>query len=182
MMPAGHQGIHGQHRMTKDDITIRAATADDQEMLSQLIAASYATLKGSYDPHGLDAVLPHISTANPKLLASGTYYVAEIDGQAAGCGGWTVEKPGSGEVVEGVGHIRHFATHPSFLRRGVAGRLLQHCLGEARRTGIRTMMSQSTLPAEQFYASAGFQRVGIVQVEMAPGLILPAIEMRLELQ
>ena len=167
--------------MAKDNIAIRAATADDQEMLSELIAASYATLKGSYDPHGLDAALPHISTANPKLLASGTYYIAEIDGVAVGCGGWTVEKPGSSEVVEGVGHIRHFATHPTYLRRGVAARLLDHCLAEARGAGIRTIMCQSTLPAEKFYASAGFQRIGLIEVEMASDLMLPAIEMRLEL-
>jgi GNAT superfamily N-acetyltransferase len=168
--------------MTRDHIAVRVATADDRDMLSELLAASYATLKGSYDPHGLDAALPHISTANPKLLSSGTYYVAEIDGVAAGCGGWTVEKPGSGEIVEGVGHIRHFATHPVYLRQGVAARLLEHCLAEARGAGIRSMMSQSTLPAEKFYASAGFQRIGFIEVEMGPDLMLPAIEMRLELR
>jgi hypothetical protein len=43
------------------------------------------------------------------------------------------------------------------------------------------MMSQSTLPAEKFYASAGFQRIGFIEVEMGPDLMLPAIEMRLEL-
>ena len=170
-----------ESRMPRNDIVIRTATPDDQNMLSALLASSYAELKGSYDPHGLDSALPYMSRANPKLLASGTYYIAEIDGAAAGCGGWTVEKPGSGDVAEGVGHIRHFATHPAFLRLGVARRLLDHCLEEARGAGIRTMMSQSTLPAEPFYASAGFQRVGAIEVEMSPGLILPAIEMRLEL-
>jgi GNAT superfamily N-acetyltransferase len=168
--------------MTNDKIIIRAATPDDQESLSELLAASYAELKGSYDPHGFDAALPLMSRANPKLLASGTYYIAAIDGAAAGCGGWTIEKPGTGEIVEAVGHIRHFATHPAYLRRGVARRLLEHCLEEARRAGIRTMMSQSTLPAEAFYASVGFHRVGAIQVEMGQGLILPAIGMRLDLR
>lgn len=166
--------------MSNDEITIRKATPGDAAMLSDLLAASYAELKG-YDPHGLANALPLMSHANPKLLASGTYYIAEIASEAAGCGGWTKERPGTGEVAEGVGHIRHFATHPAFLRRGVASRLLQHCIDEARRLGMRIMMSQSTLPAEAFYASAGFRRVDVIEVEMGAGIVLPAIEMRLEL-
>ena len=166
--------------MPKDEITIRAATPADEAMLSELLAASYAQLAG-YDPHGLANALPLMSHANPKLLASGTYYIAQIGRAAAGCGGWTKEKPGTGEVVEGVGHIRHFATHPAWLRRGVARRLLQHCIDEARRLRMCTMMSQSTLPAEAFYAAAGFRRLGVIDVEMGPGIILPAVEMRLDL-
>jgi hypothetical protein len=42
-------------------------------------------------------------------------------------------------------------------------------------------MSQSTLPAEAFYASAGFRRLGVIDVEMVSGVVLPAIEMRLDL-
>jgi N-acetylglutamate synthase-like GNAT family acetyltransferase len=166
--------------MSTDEITIRAATLGDEAMLSDLLAASYAQLTG-YDPHGLANAMPLMRHANPKLLASGTYYIAEIGGVAAGCGGWSVEKPGSGDIIEGIGHIRHFGTHPAFLRRGVARRLLAHCIDEARRLGMRTLMSQSTLPAEAFYAAAGFQRLGVIDVEMAPGVVLPAVEMRLDL-
>jgi GNAT superfamily N-acetyltransferase len=101
-----------------------------------------------------------------------------IDGAAAGCGGWTIDKPGSGEIVEGVGHIRHFATHPAHLRKGVARLLLEHCLAEARAAGIHIMMSQSTLPAEKFYAAAGFRPIGPIEVEMGPGVVLPAVEMQ----
>jgi GNAT superfamily N-acetyltransferase len=166
--------------MSKDEITIRVATPDDEATLSKLLAASYAELKG-YDPHGLEQTMPLMAHANPKLLASGTYYIAEIGRDAAGCGGWSREKPGSGDIIEGVGHIRHFATHPGYLRRGVARRLLQHCIEDARRLGVRTLMSQSTLPAEAFYASAGFRRLGVIDVEMVSGVVLPAIEMRLDL-
>jgi N-acetylglutamate synthase-like GNAT family acetyltransferase len=162
-------------------IAIRKARADDEQMLSDLLAASYAELRGSYDPHGFDDVLSYISRANPKLLASGRFYVAMIDGVAAGCGGWSIEKPGSGEVVEGVGHIRHFGTHPAFLRQGVARRILEHCLSGARNEPITNMMCLSTLPAEGFYRSSGFQRVSIIDVHMGPGLVLPAVEMTLDL-
>jgi GNAT superfamily N-acetyltransferase len=168
--------------MSRDDITIRAATPDDDSLLSELLEAAYGELtRGQYDPTALAAALPLMSTANPKLLASGTYYIAYAGGQAAGCGGWTREKPGSGEVVDGVAHIRHFATHPAHLRKGIARMLLKHCLAEARSAGIQVMMSQSTLPAEQFYAAAGFRSVRPIEVELGPGVVLPAVEMQLPL-
>ena len=164
--------------MPRAEITIRIATPDDLDMLGQLIAASYATLDdGSYEPERIAAAMPAISKPNPVLLASGTYFVAEVDGEAAGCGGWTFEKPGTGEVFDGIAHIRHFATHPAHLRKGVAKALLQHCLREATSAGIRTMKSQSTLPAEPFYAAAGFRRIGLIEVEMGSGVMLPAVEM-----
>jgi GNAT superfamily N-acetyltransferase len=164
------------------EIDVRVATSDDLDLLSGLIAASYATLDdGSYDRGNLAAAMPAISKANPKLLTSGTYFVAEIDGDAAGCGGWTFDKPGSGDLAEGVAHIRHFATHPAHLRKGVARLLLDRCLADAHAAGARLMKSQSTLPAEQFYAAAGFRRVRQIEVQAGTGVMLPAIEMEREL-
>lgn len=74
--------------MSGNVITIRVARPEDFDLLSELIAASYATLDdGSYDRATIAAAMPAISRANPKLLASGTYFIAEIGGEAAGCGG-----------------------------------------------------------------------------------------------
>ena len=163
--------------MPRAEITIRIATPDDLDVLGQVIAASYATLDdGSYEPERIAAAMPVISKANPVLLASGTYFVAEVDGEAAGCGGWTFGKPGTGEIVEGVAHIRHFATHPAHLRKGVARALLDRCLHDAAKAGATLMKSQSTLPAERFYASAGFRRVGPIEVQVGQ-TAMPAIDM-----
>jgi hypothetical protein len=61
----------------------------------------------------LGRALPFMTSANPILLASGTYYIAEREpGHLVGCGGWTAARPGSGEIIEAEAHIRHFATHP----------------------------------------------------------------------
>jgi len=159
-------------------ITIRPATPDDREMLDELIAAAYARLdNGAYEAARLAAAMPVMSRANPKLLASGTYYIAECDGEPAACGGWTVDKPGSGEITEGVAYIRHFATHPAHLRKGIARMLLDRCLNEAAAAGLRLMKSQATLVGEPFYAAAGFSRVGMIEVEMGPGNLLPAVDM-----
>ena len=162
-----------------EEITIRTAIPADQELLTGLITASYRTLdSGQYDPAKLAAAMPLMSKANPNLLASGTYYVAEIDGAAAACGGWTFERPGSGgEVEEVVAHIRHFATHPRYLRRGLARMLLDRCLKEAAARGAKLMKSQATLPAEKFYAAAGFRTTRPIEVRMGPEIMLPALDM-----
>jgi GNAT superfamily N-acetyltransferase len=123
-------------------VVVRTATPNDRELLSILIASSYGELaRGPYDPGTLAAALPTMSRANPKLLAISTYYVAEISGTAAGCGGWTMAKPGSDEIVDGVGHIRHFATHPAHVRKGVGRLLLDVCLAEARDAGMLELSS-----------------------------------------
>ncbi|MBO6717850.1 MAG: GNAT family N-acetyltransferase [Rhizobiaceae bacterium] len=159
-------------------IVVRTAKPEDQDVLSALIAAAYARLdNGQYDRAQLSAALPAMSKANPRLLRSGTYYVIEVDGVAAACGGWSFEQPGSTMTEDGVAHIRHFATHPDFLRRGLARSLLDRCLEEARAKGARIMKSQATLPAEKFYESAGFRTRCTFNVEMGPGLELPVLDM-----
>lgn len=167
--------------MTPNDLTIRPAALADLDMLSALIAASYATLDdGSYDRAQLKAAMPVMSKANPKLVESGRYFLAAADGIPAGCGGWSVPAPWTGEIVNGVGHIRHFAVHPDFKRRGVAGKLLTHCLAEARAQGVSLMKCQASLPGVPFYQSFGFRRIGQVMTDVG-GNPLPAIEMELRL-
>jgi GNAT superfamily N-acetyltransferase len=168
--------------MTEANVTIRKATPDDAELLTELIAASYRTLdNGQYDAASLASAMPLMAKANPRLLRSGTYYVVEVDGVTAACGGWSFEKPGSTETKEGVAHIRHFATHPDYLRRGLARLLLDHCLTEAASRGATLMKSQATLPAEKFYASAGFRTVGSFDAEMGQGIMLPVLDMEKDL-
>lgn len=164
--------------MTDKSVSIRVARPEDAAVLTQLIEASYAKLDdGRYDAAQLVHALPLMSKANPRLLASGTYFVAEVDGIAASCGGWSFEMPGSRETTPGVAHIRHFATHPDYLRLGLARRLITRCLEEAAAKGAGLIKCQSTLQAERFYASVGFRPVGQIDVEMGPGVMLPVMQM-----
>lgn len=67
-----------------------------------------------------------MAKANPVLLASWTYYVAEQrSGELVGCGGWAIPSPGSGEIVEGEAHLRHFAVRPEWARRGIGSALMR---------------------------------------------------------
>jgi GNAT superfamily N-acetyltransferase len=164
-----------------DEYSLRAATPGDGEAVSALLEASYPQLLApDYDARLLAAALPLMTRANPRLLASGTYYVAEARGDAVvGCGGWSVEAPGGGDSKPGTAHIRHFATHPEWTRRGIGRALLKRCLEEARAQGVGNLECLSTLTAEAFYHSAGFVTVGPVDVPMSPTVGLPSVRMRL---
>src|SRR5262245_19657546 len=124
-----------------DAYSLRAARRDDAAAVSALLEASYRQLLApDYDPRLLAVALPLMIRANPRLLASGTYDVAQAAGEAiVGCGGWTMEAAGGGESTPGVGHIRHFAIHPDWTRRGIGRALLDRCLEEARASGIETL-------------------------------------------
>jgi N-acetylglutamate synthase-like GNAT family acetyltransferase len=158
---------------------IRAARPADADAVSALLAASYERLLAArYDSDALDRALPFMTKANPTLLTSGTYYVAETQpDNLVGCGGWTTGHPGSGEIIEGEAHIRHFATHPEWVRRGVGTSLLARCFSDARPFGVRKFHCFSTLNAERFYQALGFDTVGPIDVPMGPSLTFPGVLM-----
>ncbi len=149
--------------MDAQAFSIRVARPDDAAEISRVIFRSYSTLyRGWYQDDVLAAALPAMTRANPRLLASGRYFVAEIDGRVVSCGGWSPEKPGIG-VIPRLAHVRHFATDPDFINRGCGGALLRRSLDEAKAAGFAEIESVSSLTAEAFYARHGFRQVAIVR-------------------
>lgn len=135
-------------------------------------------MRPAYDAELLDRVLPRITTAQPGLLKSGSYYVAEApDGAIIGCGGWTKERPGTNEIEVGVGHIRHFGVHPRWTRRGTGKALYSQCVCDARDAGISRFECYSSLNGEAFYSSLGFRRLAQIEVDMFDGLRFPSVHM-----
>jgi hypothetical protein len=71
-------------------ITIRKTRASDLAALDAMFARSYPILlKADYPPSALVTALPLISRAQPNLITSGNYYLAEVDGQVVAAGGWS---------------------------------------------------------------------------------------------
>jgi N-acetylglutamate synthase-like GNAT family acetyltransferase len=163
---------------------IRIARLSDSDAVSALLLTSYSIfLTARYDGDLLRHALPFITKAQPTLLASDTYYVAETElGSLVGCGGWTAAHPKSGEIIEREAHIRHFAIHPEWGRRGVGTALLARCFMDARKLGMGKLNCYSTLNAEQFYQASGFQTIGPIDVPAGPSLIFPAVLMSRELR
>jgi len=165
----------GDHR----ELTVRRARPDDADRVSSVISASYDRLyRGWYDDETLAAVLPAMARAKPELLAGGTYFLAEVCGEAAACGGWTREDPALAASIAARCHIRHFATHPDFLRRGAASAVMGACLDTARATGVREFECLSSLPAEPFYAALGFRTIEFKTVRLRSGYDFATVLMR----
>ncbi|MDH3737912.1 MAG: GNAT family N-acetyltransferase [Alphaproteobacteria bacterium] len=159
--------------------TVRIATPTDDARVSDLLKASYTELMPTaYDAATLALVLPAMTRANPALLATGTYFVAEtVNGHIVGCGGWTKERPGSGDVALGLGHIRHFATHPNWLGRAIGRTIYDSSEAQAHSAGIRQFECYASLNAEGFYAALGFTPVRRVEVQMGEDMTFPSILM-----
>lgn len=160
-------------------IDVRAARPADAQAITAVLTSAYPGLMAAdYDPAVLAAALPAMTRANPGLLASGTYHVQETSaGRIVSCGGWTREAPGTGETRDGVAHIRHFATHVDWIRQGLGTGIFQRCRQQARAAGIETFECLSTLGAEPFYTSLGFDVVERTETRIGGGMKLPTITM-----
>ena len=161
-------------------LSIRQATPVDLAGIDALLGRSYpALLKGSYPPSLLVTAIPLISKAQPRLLASGTFFVVTDQDEIVGAGGWTRAMPGTGARGKaGIGNIRHVVTDHRRVRQGIGRRLMTHILKMAKLAGVSEMECLSTLMAEPFYASVGFETVGPITLSLRPGIDFPAIHMR----
>ena len=163
-----------------DALHVRVAVPGDLPRVDALLARSYpALLKESYPPSLLVTAIPLISKAQPRLLASGTYYVVFDEDEIVGAGGWTKAPPGAnGPRHTGVGHIRHVVTDHRRVRQGIGRRLMARIFETAHGSGIETLECYSTRMAEPFYASMGFERVSDIVIPLRPGIDFPAVHMR----
>jgi len=162
---------------------VRLATLADEEEVSALLQASYPILmKQAYDEMMLGPALELMTRAQPTLLNSGTFYVAETPAAAlVGCGGWTKERPGDGEITKGTGHIRHFGTHPDWTKQGVGRAIYNRSEIDARKAGVKKFECYSSLNAEGFYTAIGFERIGQIEMPMADDTVLPSVYMTREI-
>ncbi len=152
---------------------IRPSTMADLARVDALLARSYPKLlKADYPPSVLVTALPIISRAQPALLRSGTYFVAEEGGAIIGAGGWTPDRR-----VRRLGHIRHVVTDDRHLRRGIARALLERCFETARAAGCVRLECWSTRTAVPFYESVGFEKVSLMDVQLAGGISFPSVRM-----
>ncbi|MBN1238957.1 MAG: GNAT family N-acetyltransferase [Gammaproteobacteria bacterium] len=165
---------------TRHVFSVRIAVPEDSAAVTALLQASYPVLMAAaYDEADLAPALDPMTKANERLLRSGTYYVAQAgNGTLLGCGGWTRERPGTSSVEPGVGHLRHFATHPGWARRGVGRAIYRRCEADARAAGIEEFECYASLNAQKFYAALGFDSVRSIVIDFPLGISLPAMLMR----
>jgi GNAT superfamily N-acetyltransferase len=157
----------------------RISLLSDEMSVSALLLASYSELMASdYEAAALNATLPVMVRANQNLLGSGTFYV--VDGPASsviGCGGWTLAAPGTKMQTACLAHLRHFATHPDFTRRGVGRLIYDRCVEAAKVAGATRFQAYSSITAVSFYCSVGLQVVRTFDLPLGGDVTLPAVLM-----
>lgn len=158
---------------------VRQSDAGDLAQVDELLARAYPKLlKPDYPASVLVTAIPRIARANPSLLSSGSYYVAEnCNGSIIGCGGWSLTDPTAPRQRQGHAHVRHFGTDPNHTRQGVARAIMVRCLADVASRGVRRLECHSTRTAVPFYSAMGFEEVREMLVPLAAGVEFPAILM-----
>ena len=170
-------------------MTIRLATVDDIPVLVPLMEAAIEVLqKGFLDDDQIESSKA-IMGIDRQLIEDGTYFVVEIDGRVAGCGGWSRRATLYGgdhsagrnaallDPATEPARVRAMYTHPDFARRGVGRLVLEACQGAAAAEGFTTLELMATRSGRPLYESFGFQPVEEVH-DGSGGAPVPLVRMR----
>jgi len=169
-------------------VTLRPATPGDTAALTALIERSGLALRDGYTPDQAAALVRHVFGVDSQLIADGTYYAVEADGEIVACGGWSMRgtlfggdrtKDGPDPLLDpatDAARIRAFFVAPERARQGLGRRLMEHCTDEARRAGFRRMELVATLPGEPLYRASGFASVERFELDL-PGVRVPVVRM-----
>jgi GNAT superfamily N-acetyltransferase len=175
-------------------MNIRKATLEDRAKIQQLIADSARGLsREHYDDAQIEAAIATVFGVDTDLIDDGTYFLAEIEGELAGCGGWSRRRTLFGgdqfttrdrsyiDPATDPARIRAFFVHPDHARKGVAQAILARCEREAAAHGFRAMELLSTLPGIKFYKSCGYTEQGNYDLQVADEVKIEFVPMRKEL-
>ena len=142
-----------------------------------------------YDGQQTASGVEYIAHCDPLLLADGTYFVHEIDGELVACGGWSKRNKlytGSGDAAQDSrlldpltepAHVRAMFTRADWTRRGLGTQILEACEGAAKAEGFRRLSLMATLPGVAMYARYGFQELEHKLVKLPDGVTVDAVEM-----
>jgi GNAT superfamily N-acetyltransferase len=157
----------------RQTLTLRTARPGDLAAVDALLSRSYPRLLAAdYPPSVMVTAVPRIARARPELMASGRYYVVEgSDGRLLGAGGWSLAPHAR------AAEVRHVATDPDALRRGIGSAILARVLAAAAAAGAGRIDCLSSRTAVAFYEAQGFRTLGPVDIALAPGIAFPAVRM-----
>jgi GNAT superfamily N-acetyltransferase len=169
--------------------TIRVATVADVAVLVPLMEAAIDQLqRGFLDDDQIESSKA-IMGIDRQLIEDGTYFVVEIDGIAAGCGGWSRRATLYGgdhsagrdaallDPVTEPARVRAMYTHPDFTRRGVGRLVLEACESAAAAEGFATLELMATRSGRPLYDAFGFEAVEEID-DASGGAPVPLTRMR----
>jgi GNAT superfamily N-acetyltransferase len=176
------------------NIDLRLAHFDDVPALRHLVAQSVrGLLNRDYTPRQINSSLNYLFGVDERLIADGTYYVAESNGVIAGAGGWsrrkalygyhhwtpddaTIEEPYLDPAIDAA-RIRAFFVHPDHARRGIARELLHLSESAARAEGFWKVELIATLTGIPLYESCGYIGVNEESLTLPDGVTINGLHM-----
>ena len=178
----------------KENWKLRLAHENDIPALEKLIPLSVHGLQASdYSIAQMDAALGSVFGVDRQLIRDGTYFIAELDGELIGCGGWSKRKTLFGsdhhttrddtelDPMTDAARIRAFFVHPNHARRGIGRAILEACETAICDAGFTEIELAATLPGVPFYAAFGYAPVEKSDVPLPNGLSLQIVRMTKEL-
>jgi len=169
-------------------LTHRLATRDDLPLLTPLVDASIDELQKDYLSEEQIRSGRAIMGLDTQLIDDGTYFVIEIDGEVAGCGGWSRRATMYGgdhsggrdaallDPAQDPARVRAMYTHPGFVRRGVGRLILSLCEAAAAAEGFSTVELVATEAGLPLYTSAGFVATERLEIPV-DDVLIPATRM-----
>ena len=163
----------------------------DIPALEELIRESVSVLSAEYyTSRQIASALSHVFGVDTQLIVDETYFVAEMENQLAGSGGWSKRKTLFGgdqskadridrllDPAFEAARIRAFYVHQRWSRKGVGSRILEACEDAARTTGFSRIELVATLPGEPLYTARGYEKAEAMQIRTPDGESLPAFRM-----
>lgn len=172
------------------ELYVRIAKFEDIPPLNEMIAASVRGLSiNYYTPAQIESAIKYVFGVDTQLVTDQTYYVVEIDGRLAGCGGWSkrntlyggdqhkeIEDPLLDPATDAA-RIRAFFVHPDFARRGVGRYLIGVCETAAKADGFMRMEMGATLPGVPLYEAMGYRAIERIDSILPDGEVLGIVRM-----
>jgi GNAT superfamily N-acetyltransferase len=169
---------------------LRLAVPSDIPALTGLIAASVRVLQAAdYSEAQREGALRSVFGVDTQLIADETYFVAEMDGIAVACGGWSKRKTLFGadhcagredsllDPLKDAAKIRAFFVHPEWARRGIGTKVLEACESAAGAAGFTRFEMGATLTGVALYKARGYREVERIGVPLENGEFLPIVRM-----
>jgi GNAT superfamily N-acetyltransferase len=169
---------------------LRLARLDEAVAIDALMKAATRDLfPSTYDAAQTEAAIRFVASVDRTLLADGTYFVFEVEGELIACGGWSRRDKlytGSGDAAGDArlldpatepARVRAMFTRADWTRRGLGRRILEACESAAKAEGFRMLALVATMPGLPLYSSYGFAELERVDVRLPDGTTLACASM-----
>lgn len=149
----------------------RLASHDDTAAMTALMDAAIGELQRPFLDGNQIVASRTIMGLDTQLVEDRTYFVVEVNGTLAGCGGWSRratmyggdQSPGRDagllDPARDAARVRAMYTHPAHARRGIGRLILSLCESAARAEGFARIELVATMAGEPLYRACGYQPV-----------------------